>query len=177
MSFDGLVSSLKGQSAKVSLDSLRQGTQNISSSLASTLKSQSSKVSAVSQDIAQRFRNDLNAWSTSPAVYHWRQEQSKKKGIWPFSSDGAAQITKAKPVEPNVEKAPDGPTEEELENIVDKFIKVITPNEEEESQQVVRKSFRHMRDYNFYVSLIWCTMMGFFSDILFMFGRNHAISN
>ena len=153
MALDGFVSSLKEQSAKVSLDSIKQGTQNISSSLASTLKSQTSKVGAVSADIAQRFRNDLNAWSTSPAIYAWRQEQSKRGGIWPFSqSDGTKKAVKAEPAKPKTEDLVDGPTEEELENIVDKFIKVITPNEEEERQQVVRKSFRHMRDYNFYVS-------------------------
>ncbi|KAF0287419.1 Schwannomin-interacting protein 1 [Amphibalanus amphitrite] len=154
MSLDGLVSSLKEQSAKVSMDSIKQGTQNISSSLASTLKSQTSKVSAVSADIAQRFRNDLNAWSNSPAIYAWRQEQSKRGGIWPFTtqSDGARKAVTAEPANPKAEQLVDGPTEEELENIVDKFIKVITPNEEEESQQVVRKNFnfKHMRDYSFY---------------------------
>ena len=161
MSLDGLVSSLKEQSAKVSMDSIKQGTQNISSSLASTLKSQTSKVSAVSADIAQRFRNDLNAWSNSPAIYAWRQEQSKRGGIWPFTtqSDGDRKAVTAEPAKPKAEELVDGPTEEELENIVDKFIKVITPNEEEESQQVVRKNFnfKHMRDYSFYVSLcIFC---------------------
>ena len=154
MALDGLVTSIKEQSAKVSLDSLKQGTQNISSSLASTLKSQTSKVSAVSADIAQRFRNDLNAWSTSPAIYAWRQEQSKRGSLWPFSSDGTKKTAAVEPVDPTAEEVADGPTEEELENIVDKFIKVITPTEEEEHQQVVRKSFRHMRDYNFYVSFM-----------------------
>ena len=154
MALDGLVSSIKEQSAKVSIDSLKQGTQNISSSLASTWKLQTSKVSAASADIAQRFRNDLNAWSNSPAIYAWRQEQSKRGGIWPFSSDGTKTTVAAEASEVKPEQVVDGPTEEELENIVDKFIKVITPNEEEEHQQVVRKSFRHMRDYNFYVSVL-----------------------